>query len=63
MSIPSKPFAANATQLLTKFDRIDGFDAIAENEAVPAFQPPIDANNFTDGFFDFKARKLETNAI
>jgi len=63
MSIPSKPWSVNATQLLTNFDLVDGFEAIAENEAVPAFQPPIDASSFTDGFFVFKARKLETNAV
>lgn len=33
---------------------------MAEKSAVPAFQPPIDAINFTDGFCDFKAKKPET---
>lgn len=53
--------AVNATQLRIKLDLADGFEAIAEKDVVPAFQPPIDANSLTDGFLDFKARKLETS--
>ena len=63
MSIPSKPLLANDTQLRTNLDLIDGFEAIAENDAVPAFQPPIDAISFTDGFLAFKARKFEASAV